>query len=86
MSAVEITFKVDPLPNVDGRLWLTVELKDNEPMTIGYITGRGDGVAAHGTGQGWPLVDICADETRALCAVIGAWGRQVAHDPGGDDD
>lgn len=86
MNALEITFKVEPLAGLDGKQWITVELKDNEPMAIGYITARGDGVAAHGSGEGWPLIEICADDTRALCAVIGAWGRQVADDTGEDDD
>lgn len=86
MSMVEITFKVEPLAGVDRKQWLTVELKGCDPVTIGYITPSGDGVAAHGTGDDWPLIEICADDTRALCAVIGAWGRQMACDPGDDDD
>lgn len=85
MQAVEITFKIEPVAGLDGKQWVTVQLRDGEPMHIGYIQAKGDAVAAHGTGDGWPEIDVCADDTRALCAVIGAWGRQVACDPGGDD-
>jgi hypothetical protein len=86
MSAVEITFKVEPLAGLDGKQWITCELKGGDPVYIGYITPLGDAVAAHGTGDGWPQIDVCADDTRAVCAVIGAWGRQMATDPGDDDD
>lgn len=85
-KTLEITFRAELLAGLDGKRWLTVELKGNEPMAIGYIQPLGDAVAAHGTGEGWPRIDVCADDTRAVCAVIGAWGRQVAEDAGGDDD
>jgi hypothetical protein len=86
MRGLEITFKLEPLPGFDGRQWVTCELRGGEPLHIGYITAKGDAVAAHGTGEGWPEIDVCADPTRALGAVIAAWGRQIAEDPGGDDD
>jgi hypothetical protein len=86
LEAVEITFKVAPQAELDGRRWVTCELKDGEPMYVGFLAPKGEAVAAHGTGDGWPQIDVCADDTRALCAVIGAFGRQIANDPGGDDD
>lgn len=84
-AGVAITFRAGRAPDAEGRQWVMVELPGVEPMLVGFVQALGDGVAAH-AGAGWPRVDICADETRALCAVIGAWGREVATGPEGDDD
>lgn len=86
MQTLEISFAVERVTGQDGRQWVTVQLQGGMPLHIGYITAKGDAVAAHGTGDGWPEIDVRADPTRALGAVIGAWGRQIAEDPGDDDD
>jgi hypothetical protein len=86
MNAVQITFAAETLPGPDGKRWVTCQLANGEPVHVGYIAPLGDAVSAHGTGDGWPRIDVCADETRAVGAVIAAWGRQIAMDPGGDDD
>jgi hypothetical protein len=80
---VQIVFEVHPA-EADGRQWVTVRLGGGEPLTVGYTVPRGDGVAVHGSAEGWPRIDICADNVRALAAVVGAWGQQAAHsaDPG----
>lgn len=77
-AVVEIVFRVLE-PEATGRSWLTCQAHPlAEEVTIGYVEPLGDAYAAHGSEEGWPRLAICADPTRALCALIGAWGDQVA--------
>ncbi|MEV6401183.1 hypothetical protein AB0M39_41490 [Streptomyces sp. NPDC051907] len=86
-TVLEIRFQVlEPDPET-GRHWITAQAASGEPMEIGFIVPFGDAMAAHGSAEGWPRIDVRADATRALCAVIAAWGQQVAESPdGGDED
>lgn len=84
---LELTFALEA-QGLDGRSWVTCALKGGDRMTVGYISPAGDAVAAHGSGEGHPRIELCADPVGALGAVLAAWGRELATlDPGdGDDD
>lgn len=78
-AAVRVVFtahEADPA----GHMWVTAQVGESEPTTIGYTRVNGEGVAAHGSGleEDWPQVAVCADSARALGALIAEFGRQLA--------
>lgn len=75
---VEIAFQALEPDEFTGQQWITCRAGSADPMIIGYIRPRGEGFEARGSGEGWPLIAVCADQTRALCTVISAWGKAVA--------
>lgn len=83
---VEVSFRVKMLGDEEDRRWVTAEVGQNGPVVIGYARPHGEGVAVHGSGEGWPMITVCADDLRALCSIIGTWAAQIASLPDLDDE
>lgn len=86
VRALEVTFRLDPLPGADGKQRVTIACAGNQPYAIGHLAAAGEAVAAYGSGEGEPRVGVYADVVRALGGLMEVAGRQIANEPGDDDD